>query len=141
MNKDWTGDKNSVYKTLGASNHTEKKRAENDYYATDPKALELLLEHEKFNHYVWECAVGGGHLAKILEEKGFDVKASDIIDRGYPNTKIINFLEILEEKFNDRDIITNPPYKYAQEFVEQALKISVGGGKNSNVFKTNFFRR
>lgn len=24
--KDWTGDKNSVYKTLGASNHTDKER-------------------------------------------------------------------------------------------------------------------
>mgnify|MGYP007056014145 CR=1 FL=1 len=24
--KDWTGNKNSVYKTLGASNHTDKER-------------------------------------------------------------------------------------------------------------------
>lgn len=24
--QDWTGDKNSVYKTLGASNHTDKER-------------------------------------------------------------------------------------------------------------------
>ena len=27
--KDWTGDKNSVYKTLGASNHTDKERQTN----------------------------------------------------------------------------------------------------------------
>ena len=25
-NKDWTGNKNSIFKTLGASNHTEKER-------------------------------------------------------------------------------------------------------------------
>ena len=28
--KDWTGDKNSVYKTLGASNHTDKERRNED---------------------------------------------------------------------------------------------------------------
>lgn len=26
--KDWTGNKNSVFKTLGASNHTDKERQE-----------------------------------------------------------------------------------------------------------------
>ena len=36
--KDWTGNKNSVYKTLGASNHTDKERQIEDFYATEPKA-------------------------------------------------------------------------------------------------------
>lgn len=48
--KDWIGNKNSVYKTLGASNHTDKDREKNDYYATDPKAAELLLEEDFLNH-------------------------------------------------------------------------------------------
>lgn len=52
-NKDWTGNSNSIYKTLGASNHTEKERETNDYYATEPKAMELLLEKEKFSPVVW----------------------------------------------------------------------------------------
>ena len=39
---DWTGNGNSIYKTLGASNHTENEREANDYYATEPKAAELL---------------------------------------------------------------------------------------------------
>lgn len=38
MNKDWKGNKNSIYKTLGASNHTKEDRQEEDYYATDPHA-------------------------------------------------------------------------------------------------------
>ena len=37
MTKDWTGNSNSIYKTLGASNHTDKERQNEDYYATDPK--------------------------------------------------------------------------------------------------------
>ena len=41
--KDWTGNKNSIYKTLGASNYTDKERENNDYYATDPIAIDVLL--------------------------------------------------------------------------------------------------
>lgn len=47
--KDWTGNNNSVYKTLGASNHTDKERQIEDFYATEPKAAELLLELETFS--------------------------------------------------------------------------------------------
>jgi len=43
---------------------------------------------------VWECAVGNGALAKVLETQGYDVKCTDIIDRGYPNTKVVDFLTI-----------------------------------------------
>ncbi len=44
--KDWMGNSNSIYKTLGASNHTDKERENYDYYATEPKATELLLSLE-----------------------------------------------------------------------------------------------
>lgn len=57
--KDWKGNSNSLFVTLGASNHSMGEREENDYYATEPKAVELLLEKEKFSR-VWECASGGG---------------------------------------------------------------------------------
>ena len=63
MPKDWTGNSNSIYKTLGASNHTDKERETNDYYATESRAAELLLEVEKFTPTIWENAVGAGDLA------------------------------------------------------------------------------
>lgn len=46
---------------LGASNHTNYKRAENDYYSTDPSAISLLDKHgllDKNTPY-FETAVGG----------------------------------------------------------------------------------
>lgn len=92
MAQDWSGDANSVYKIIGASNHSNKNRADDDYYATDPKAVEELLKREKFSHYVWEPACGGGHISKVLEAHGYDVLSSDIVDRGYPNTCVANFL-------------------------------------------------
>lgn len=47
--KDWTGNSASVFKTLGASNHTDHERQCEDYYATEPKATEWLCRIEKFD--------------------------------------------------------------------------------------------
>ncbi len=68
-----------------------------------------------------------GHLAKVLKAKGFNVKTSDIINRGYENTEIIDFL-----KYNinfDGDIITNPPYKFCSEFILKSLEVIPQGNK------------
>ena len=141
MNKDWTGDKNSIFKTLGASNHTDKERESNDYYATEPKALELLLELEDFSPYVWEPACGGGHLSDVLKAYGYKVLSSDIVDRGYPETDVLDFLKVNKQDIKQdfsRDIITNPPYKYAKEFVEHALDISMDSTKIAMFLKVQF---
>lgn len=58
--KDWTGNSKSIYTTMGASNHSNKERQNEDYYATEPKATQLLLEVEQFSPVIWECACGGG---------------------------------------------------------------------------------
>lgn len=139
--KDWTGNSNSIYMTLGASNHTEKERETNDYYATEPKALELLLEHETFCPYVWECACGAGHLSEVLKKQGYKVRSSDLVDRGYEGTEVVDFLKVTSNDIrNDysRDIITNPPYKYAKEFVEHALDISMDATKVAMFLKVQF---
>ncbi len=138
---DWTGNQNSIYKTLGASNHTDKEREQNDYYATEPKALELLLDLENFSPYVWECACGEGHLSEVLKNRGYKVKSSDLVDRGYNDTEVMDFLKVSKEDIkNDvsRDIITNPPYKYAKDFVEHALDISMDSTKIAMFLKVQF---
>lgn len=124
--RDWNGGKNSIYKTIGASNHTDKEREENDYYATDPIAIDKLLKVEHPSHYIWECACGDGHLAKRLKEYGFKVTTSDIVERDYKLDFTQDFLKMsrnglgLNEEY---DILTNPPYKYAKEFVQHSLEI------------------
>lgn len=139
MPKDWTGNSKAVYSTLAASNHSDTDRENNDYYATPPKAVEELLKREQFNHYVWECAVGGGHIADVLKQNGYNVKCSDIIDRGYNNTEVADFLHTERDK-NDfaRDIITNPPYSMATEFVKHALDISMDSTKVAMFLKIQF---
>jgi hypothetical protein len=134
-NKDWSGNSNSIYRTLGASNHTDKERENDDYYATDPKAAELLLELETFDK-IWECACGEGHLSKVFEKAGYQVRSSDLIDRGYGDVGV-DFLGDDNKSWNG-DIITNPPYKYALEFVEKALSIIPDGNKVAMFLKIQF---
>ncbi len=135
--RDWTGNTRSVFVCNGASNYTAEEWQKDDYYATEPMAVELLLKKEQFQNNIWECACGGGHMSEALKAAGYTVFSSDIIDRGYKGTKIINFLDY--PKPNNRDIITNPPYKYAKEFVKHALDISVEGTKIAMFLKLTFF--
>lgn len=123
--KDWKGNKKSTFVTLGASNHSDGEREVNDFYATDPNTLELFLDtlkkdNIKLHKNIWECACGMGHLSKVLEHKGYNVYSSDLINRGYGNYNK-DFLNM--EGLKGHDILTNPPYRYAKEFVEHSLNI------------------
>jgi hypothetical protein len=120
--KDWTGNKKSVFTSLGASSHAKEEREKHDYYATEPKALELLLKLENFSNNIWECACGGGHLSEVLKKNGYNVRSTDLIDRNYA-TEFLDFLSIDNIDLWNGDIITNPPYKYAEQFVEKAISI------------------
>lgn len=95
-----------------------------------------MLNELTFDNNIWEPTVGGGHLAKVLQDKGFTVFCSDIVDRGYPNTNIINFLEF-KGKTNG-DIIMNPPYKYALEFCEKGVEVINVGHKLAALLKLTF---
>lgn len=100
------------------------EREKDDFYPTPPHATEALLERESFDGDVWECACGAGHMSEVLKQHGYDVISSDLIDRGYGITGV----DFLEEYKNKRvsNVITNPPYKYAQKFVENSLECSSG---------------
>lgn len=133
--KDWTGNSRSVAGCLGASNHSLGEREVNDFYATDPIAIEELMKLETLNHKIWECACGQGHLAKPLLREGYDVRCTDLIDRGFGEGGI-DFLWTFDDW--DGDIITNPPYKYAEEFIKHSLEIIPKGNKVCMFLKVQF---
>ena len=126
-----------VFSTLGASNHVADERAANDYYATDPRAVEMLLEMETFAPVIWEPACGEGHISKVLQAHGHEVISTDLIYRGFGDPEPLNFLE---ETLNDFevDIITNPPYSSGLEFVKRALESVRSGGKVAMFLKVQF---
>lgn len=139
MAKDWVGNQMAMFATLGASSHSENDRAFADYYATPPQVVEELLKREEFCPYIWEPAVGGGHIADVLKKHGYKVRCSDLIDHGYDCTEVIDFLQTA--RGNDdcsMDIITNPPYSIATEFVQHAMDISLDGAKVAMFLKIQF---
>lgn len=133
--KDWTGNTKSIYTTLGASNHVSEERQKHDYYATDPEALELLMELESFDRNIWECACGEGHLSEVLKAHGHNVKSTDLIDRGY-GEGAVDFLK--QTEMFDGDILTNPPYRYAQDFIEKSLELIPEGKRIIMFLKVQF---
>lgn len=96
-------------------------RQVNDLYCTNPVAVELLLEREKFSTNVWECCNGLGHISSTLEQHGYNVRKSDIINyKG--DAEIIDILTY--DKPFEGSIITNPPYKYATEIAKKCIELA-----------------
>ena len=134
--RDWSGNQRGVFSVIGASNHSLSERAERDFYATPPEAVEQLLSLETFSHRVWEPACGHGHISKVFESHGYEVRSTDIEHRGFGEGGI-DFLSCREKDINT-DICTNPPYKYAQEFVEKAMEVVAEGHKVAMFLKLTF---
>lgn len=124
---------NSVSVTTGMQGHSRQEREINDFYATDPIAINLLLEQETFNKNILEPACGMGHLSKRLSEKGYNVTSYDLINRGFGQQK--DFFTV--DSF-DGDIITNPPFKDAVPFIQHSLDIIPNGHKVAMFLKLLF---
>ena len=74
-------------------------------------------------------------MSRVLEAAGCEVVSRDLVDRGYG--EVADFLAIDNLEW-DGNIVTNPPYKYAQEFVEKALSIIPEGKKVAMFLKLTF---
>lgn len=114
--------KNLTGTSLSGTSLTRQRVAE-DYYATPRESVEALMQVEDFKGNIFEPCCGEGHISEILKEHGYEVHSNDLIDRGYGETH----KDFLTEDFNTYDnIITNPPFKYAKEFIEKSLEITTG---------------
>ena len=95
-------------------------REKDDFYTTPEAATQALMNRQKFEGEIWECACGNGAMSKVMIKNGYNVYSSDLIDRGYGETGI-DFLKS-DKKFDN--IITNPPFNLGTEFTIQALKLA-----------------
>ena len=144
MCSDWIGNQVSVYSMIGASNHSQEDREELDYYATDPLAAEILLQYEPDLNNIWENAVGGKHLANVFEKYNKLGRMSDIVNRtDDKRIELIDFLQYKDTLFSfckkwDGDIVTNPPYKYAEEFVRNSIDVVTNNHKVCMFLKLTF---
>ena len=124
-----------------AGGNPENGRVENDYYATNPKAVEMLLTNYTFDAAtILEPCVGGGHIANAINDFFTNKRAItglDLVDRGYPNTIVQDFLTWeTDKKFEG--IITNPPFSLAQEFIEKGMELLTDDGQMAMFLKIQF---
>lgn len=147
MSKDWTGNSASVFKGIGATNHAEGERADKDFYATSPEAIDALKKKVDLPHFILEPSCGQGHLSERLKELGHEVWSYDIVDRGYGEVQ--NFFEMLslpstlslslQNGHSERlAIVTNPPYNVALPFILHALELCREGDLVCMFVKTTF---
>ena len=96
----------------------------NDLYESPPEAVRALLAHESLPHVVWEPACGPGSIVRVLRAAGHQVIATDLVDYGCEDSEARrDFLFERSAPDGCECIVTNPPFKNAQEFVEHALNL------------------
>jgi hypothetical protein len=98
-----------------------KDRIRADFYPTPGWAVTALLQREDFTGSCWEPACGKGDISKILEENGYDVYSTDILDYGYGQHYY------------------KPAFQYSIGFYKHEQ--TVCRSKNSPIFKNYFFGR
>jgi hypothetical protein len=95
-----------------------------DFYATPPAAVQALLSVYQPSHRIWEPACGDGAIVKVLRAAGHDVIATDLNDWGCPQSSArVDFLMERAAPPQCRCIITNPPYRLAEQFIAHALRL------------------
>lgn len=112
------------------SQRTEAKDSADDF-PTPPWATRGLIEHV-LDHKsslakltCWEPACGAGHMSKVLKEYFGSVRSSDAFDYNYG--EIFDFTTGFSKPLSCDWIITNPPFRHAEEFVLRALRIAKVG--------------
>lgn len=108
----------------GVGTHTLAERGD-DFYATPKCAVDSLLAIERKwlpRGTIWEPACGDGAIVMPLRAAGWKVEATDLIDRGCPDSLAgLDFVRDGRSPRNIAGVITNPPFKLAKEFVDRAL--------------------
>ncbi len=127
----------------GGGNH----RAEDDFYATDPEAVKMLLSSADFKdryirHFLEPC-VGKGHIADTVANfqnitEDSQITGIDKIDRGWKGTIVSDFLDIKMPVSYYDTIITNPPYDQAEDFIRKSLTLLAPNGKAAFFLKLHF---
>lgn len=99
-----------------------------DDFPTPPWATRALVEHVldgRNGHTHQTClepACGAGHMAKVLKEYFASVKAADAYYYGYGDVR--DFLTYPYETNAVDWVITNPPFRLAEEFVLRSLSVA-----------------
>jgi len=113
----------ALYNLNGGYQPTIKRSADLDgldFYPTPAWATFALIDNERFEGDIWECACGDGSMSEVLSQIGRRITSSDLYDRGYGESG----LDFLTSNRRATNIVTNPPFHSAEGFVAQCLNLA-----------------
>ena len=108
--------------SCGSGQHSHAERGL-DCYQTPPVAVEALLRVEEIPTGVWEPCAGYGAIAQVLRNHDRAVVCSDVRDYGFRLHFRRNFLAEIGAPTGVECIVTNPPFRLAQQFIEHGLRL------------------
>jgi hypothetical protein len=97
-----------------------------DLFDTSPEAINPLFVHEPLLHGVTsigEHFCGKGNLVRAIRARGITVHASDVLDRGCPDSTVCDFFAMTAPPVGCRVLITNPAFARAMDAIEHAFAI------------------
>lgn len=101
------------------------KRNKNDYYQTPYSMIKQLLEVENFEGKILEPSCGAGAIVKVLRDFKKSVDYCDLNNEFSLTGIFKNFKDFINDDFEKYDnIITNPPFSLAKEFILKAKRIT-----------------
>jgi hypothetical protein len=108
----------------GHSGHSGYDRHENDWYIESERDVDWLLDRVEFDGPTLDPACGRGNIPQRFLARGLPCVGYDLVDRGY-GTAGGDFLAYRPPHgIQWANIVTNPPYRIAREFIEHALTIA-----------------
>ena len=108
---------------------TTRERVDNDFYATPISAVRQILDEIELKGSILEPACGEGHISTVLREyyPKAPIISTDLVQRKDRfNCNVTGGIDFLTHNFGKKfdNVITNPPFNLAQEFIERALHIT-----------------
>jgi len=105
--------------------HTMADRGD-DLYETHPDAINAFLKHhgDQIPQTVWECCAGRGAITRCINATGRNVISTDLNAHEGADKGIETGRDFLMEYMPLADmIVTNPPYKLANQFIRHSLSL------------------
>ncbi len=110
--------KSAYLNKLAAITQQDSNR-DSDHYATPINVIEELFKREKFNGVIHDPCCGDFRIMDVANRFGYEATGDDILLSGK------SFFDVSHWSTNRHDnIVTNPPYSIAIDFLLHALAVS-----------------
>ncbi|MFT3728432.1 MAG: hypothetical protein QM759_11465 [Terricaulis sp.] len=104
------------------------ERDKHDWYVEPYECSAALFAVEAFRGAIWDPACGVGRIVTEAQRAGLSAIGTDIVKRSDVCTLRCDFLKQQPDiKFSN--IVSNPPFGVAEEFVQKSLTLVRSGGK------------